>query len=187
MRPSCRRRAAVTLGGRAAAALPYAPDVRSATTSLRGLPASVRDARRWTVGTLTSWGLSATAWTAAQVVSELATNCTLHARSDFSLRLSVEGECVRVEATDGVPGGLHARLYSSTATTGRGLRIVDTLAASWGVVPTDDGKTVWAVLPLEDPVPAGDLDDADDEQDGPAASAAGDPAPSGPLARATAA
>ena len=99
--------------------LPYAPRVRSASTSLRGHPPSVPDARRWTVSTLTSWGLDVTAWSAAQVVSELATNCTLHARSDFALRLTVEGECVRVEATDGVPGGLHARQYSSTATTGR--------------------------------------------------------------------
>ncbi len=185
----------VTLGSRAAAPLPYAPDVRSATTSMPGLPASVREARRWTVGTLTSWGLSTTAWTAAQVVSELATNCTLHARSEFSLRLSVEGECVRVEATDGLPGGLHARQYSSTATTGRGLRIVDTLAVAWGVVPTGDGKTVWAVLPLEDPLPVGDGDTDDhtdghtgsDGRDGPAASAGGDSAPSGPLARAAAA
>ncbi len=160
--------------------------MRSATTSLRGHPPSVPEARRWTVTTLTSWGLHVTAWSAAQVVSELATNCTLHARSDFVLRLSVEGECVRVEASDGVPGGLHTRQYSSTATTGRGLRIVESLAQAWGVAPTDAGKTVWALLPLEDPLPAGD----DDEQDGaqaPSAPAAGQPASSGPVARAAAA
>lgn len=152
--------------------------MRSATTSLRGLPASVRDARRWTVGTLTSWGLSATAWTAAQVVSELATNCTLHARSDFVLRLSLEGECVRVECADGAPGGLHTRRYSSTATTGRGLRIVESLATEWGVVPAGDGKTVWAVLPLEDPLPTGE-DDGPDRAQGPAAAHSA-PAGSGP-------
>ncbi len=127
--------------------------MRSASTSLEGQPSSVRDARRWAVTTLTSWGLSVTAWTVAQVVSELATNCTLHARTGFVLRLEVEEECVRVEVTDGAPGGLHPRQYSSTATTGRGLRIVDTLARSWGVVPTGDGKTVWVLLPLEDPPP----------------------------------
>ncbi len=158
----------------------------SASTSLRGLPASVPEARRWTVGTLTAWGLDVTAWTAAQVVSELATNCTLHARSDFSLRLSVRGECLRVEATDAVPGGLHARQYSSTATTGRGLRIVDTLARSWGVVPSGDGKTVWAELPLEDAPPTS----GDEDEPGPvqgAAAAGADPAPDGPLDLAAAA
>ena len=164
--------------------LPYAPRVRSATTSLRGHPSSVPEARRWTVTTLTSWGLDVTAWTAAQVVSELATNCTLHARSDFAVRLSVEGESVRVEATDGVAGGLQARQYSSTATTGRGLRIVESLSSAWGVVPTDDGKTVWALLPLEDPLPSRD-DDAERLVSGVGASA-GEPAPTGPLAQAAA-
>ena len=132
--------------------------------------------------TLSSWGLDATAWTAAQVVSELATNCTLHARSDFAVRLSVEGESLRVEATDGVVGGLHARQYSSTATTGRGLRIVASLSSAWGVVPTDDGKTVWALLPLEDLHPA--RDDGDERLASGAAAPAGEPAPAGPLAQA---
>ena len=133
--------------------------------------------------TLTAWGLDVTAWSAAQVVSELATNCTLHARSDFVLRLSVEGGCVRVEATDGATGGLHARQYSSTATTGRGLRIVESLATAWGVAPTADGKTVWALLPLEDPLRAGD--DGDQERSVSAAAPGGaDPTPAGPLAHA---
>lgn len=144
--------------------------MRSATTSLRGLPASVPESRRWTIGTLRSWGLDVTAWTAAQVVSELATNCTLHARSDFTLRLSLEEQCVRVEAVDGAPGGLHARHYSSTATTGRGLRIVESLSTAWGVVPAGDGgKTVWAVLPLEDPLPTGEDDDEPDRTHPPTA------------------
>ena len=161
--------------------------MRSATTSLRGLPASVPEARRWTVVTLTSWGLDVTAWTAAQVVSELVTNCTLHARSDFSLRLVLDGDGVRVEATDDAPGGLRARQYSSTATTGRGLRIVETLATSWGVVPSGTGKTVWAVLPLEDPLPTRDGDEEGD--DGAPAPPAGVhvPSPSGPIARTAAA
>ena len=160
------------------------PRVPSASTSLPGHPSSVPVARRWSVATLSSWGLDETAWTAAQVVSELATNCALHARSDFVLRLAVEGDCVRVEAVDGAAGGLQARQYSSTATTGRGLRIVETLARSWGVTPTPDGKTVWALLPVEDPLPAGD--EADDEQQavpGAAAAARPESAPVGPLAR----
>ena len=140
------------------------------------------------MATLAAWGLVETAWTAAQVVSELATNCTLHARSDFVVRLSVEGDCVRVEAVDGAAGGLRARQYSSTATTGRGLRIVESLARSWGVTPTEDGKTVWALLPLEYPLPAGD-DGEDRQQSLPedAAALRTLPTPAGPLARAGAA
>jgi anti-sigma regulatory factor (Ser/Thr protein kinase) len=154
--------------------------VRSATTSLRGHPSSVPEARRWTVSTLSSWGLDVTAWSAAQVVSELATNCTLHARSDFEIRLSVDGGCVRVEAVDRLPGGPQARTYSSTSTTGRGLRIVEGLSSSWGVVSTADGKTVWALLPVEDR-PSARGDEQDDEQPRRAPVAAGgSPAPAGP-------
>jgi anti-sigma regulatory factor (Ser/Thr protein kinase) len=156
--------------------------VHSASTSLRGQPQSVPEARRWTVSTLTSWSLEVTAWSAAQVVSELATNCTLHARCDFVLRLSVDGQGVRVEVTDGVPGGLQARQYSSTATTGRGLGIVATLSSSWGVEPTADGKTVWAVLPLEDPLP-GRSDGQDEDEPTRGAASAAAPAPTGPQAR----
>lgn len=130
--------------------LPYAPHVPSATTTLRGEPTSVPAARRWTVTTLTAWGLADTGWTAAQVVSELATNCTLHAHSEFTLRLTVEDESVRIEAIDGSPAGLQARSYSATSTTGRGLRIVESLAQDWGVSPEGDGKAVWAVLAIED-------------------------------------
>ena len=159
--------------------------MRSASTSLRGHPPSVPEARRWTVTTLTSWGLEVTAWSAAQVVSELATNCTLHARSEFALRLAVEGGCVRVEASDAVPGGLHARQYSSTATTGRGLRIVESLSTAWGVAPTADGKTVWALLPIEDLLPAGDDEEQEQRADATAPGGA-EPAPAGPRAQAVA-
>ena len=160
--------------------------MHSAATSLQGHPPSVPEARRFTVTTLTAWGLDETAWSAAQVVSELATNCTLHARSDSVLRLSVSGESVRVEATDRAPGGLYARQYSSTATTGRGLRIVETLASAWGVESTADGKTVWALLPLEDPPPADE-----DEDEGATAPAGpgpgGVPRPAGVVAQGAAA
>jgi len=154
---------------------------------LPGHPSSVPEVRRWTVTTLTSWGLHVTAWTAAQVVSELATNCTLHARTDFAVRLSVEGECVRLEATDGVAGGLHARQYSSTATTGRGLRIVQTLSSSWGVVAAGSGKTVWALLPVEDALPVTDRGGHEQSQGLGVAATGGGASPPGPPARAAAA
>jgi anti-sigma regulatory factor (Ser/Thr protein kinase) len=122
--------------------------VRSATTAFPGLPSSVPAARRWVVATLEEWGLSDTCWSAAQVVSELATNCTLHARSDFRIRLALESTSVRIEAEDAAAVPLQARVSSATATTGRGLAIVDVLAAEWGVTPGAAGKTVWALLPV---------------------------------------
>ena len=107
-------------------------------------------ARRWVRSALTSWGLPDTGWTAAQVVSELATNVMLHARSAFTLTVSVDAGCVRVEVEDGSPARLQARQYAATATTGRGLHIVESLSLEWGSTPRDGGKTVWALLPVEE-------------------------------------
>lgn len=52
--------------------------------------------------------------------------------------------------------------------------------------PAGDGKTVWALLPLEDPLPADD----DEDEAAPvrlSAVTAGGPAPAGPLVQAAAA
>jgi len=89
-------------------------------------------------------------WTAAQIVSELATNVMLHARTDFTVVLSVDERCVRLEVDDASPAALQARQYGATATTGRGLSIVESLSQSWGVTPRSGGKTVWALVPLDD-------------------------------------
>lgn len=124
--------------------------MRSATTTLRGHPSSVPAARRWVLATLRDWGLDDTGWTAAQIVSELATNCTLHARGDFTLRIDLDGRCVRLEAVDTSPVPLQARSYGPLATTGRGLGIVAMLATDWGVTPQDEGKAVWVLLVLDE-------------------------------------
>ena len=124
--------------------------MRSATTSLPGEPGSVPTARRWVRSALTSWGLPDTGWTAAQVVSELATNVMLHARSAFTLTVSLDDRRVRLEVEDGSPVTLQARRYGATATTGRGLHIVESLSLEWGSAPRDGGKTVWALLQVED-------------------------------------
>ena len=124
--------------------------MRSASTSLPGCPGSVPTARRWASATIAFWGLPDTGWAAAQVVSELATNVTLHARSAFTLTVSLDDDVVRVEVQDGSAVALQSRQYGPTATTGRGLHIVQSLSRDWGVTVHDAGKTVWALLPVQD-------------------------------------
>lgn len=76
-------------------------------------------------------------------VSEVVTNAVLHAHSPPRLVVSQDGVTVRVEVVDAderppvlvEPGPL--------ATSGRGLRILDQLAARWGSHPTGEGKAVW--------------------------------------------
>jgi serine phosphatase RsbU (regulator of sigma subunit) len=80
----------------------------------------------------------------AVVVSELVTNALLHG-----------GGCTSVEV-DAVPGGVRVSVgdrnralpllghASDQAMTGRGFALVGQLARTWGVVPHDAGKVVWA-------------------------------------------
>jgi anti-sigma regulatory factor (Ser/Thr protein kinase) len=78
----------------------------------------------------------------AFLVSEVATNAILHARTLFSVRVIVDAT-VCVEVSDGSPAMPVQKDYGPTATTGRGLLIVDKLADRWGVRATDTGKVVW--------------------------------------------
>lgn len=126
----------------------------SASTTLPAEASSVPTARRWVESLLSGWGLPEAGWAAAQVVSELATNCALHARSDYTIVVRTGPEGVRLEVSDSSPVPLQRRQYSETATTGRGLGIVDALALDWGVEQRDQGKTVWALLPSDDSPPA---------------------------------
>lgn len=85
------------------------------------------------------------------VVSELMTNAIRHARplADGCLRVrwKVRGEVVEVEVTDGggdsVPVPAPAGVWVSS---GRGLRIVRSLAHEWGVGEDKGGQTVWAAM-----------------------------------------
>ncbi|HET9058556.1 MAG TPA: ATP-binding protein [Acidimicrobiales bacterium] len=89
------------------------------------------------------------------VTSELVTNAILHAGTPVTMRVSLEpgGRSARVEVHDNVPPGGRALGASRAhppgqATSGRGLAMVSWLASEWGVRREDSGKTVWAVVPL---------------------------------------
>lgn len=103
-----------------------------------------------------------TAATVALVVSELATNAVLHARTPFEVRVKVGDGHVRVEVHDGTGRRPVRRYFSDQATSGRGLRLIETLCRAWGVEPDADGagKTVWAEVSLgpQAPIALFDLD-----------------------------
>jgi hypothetical protein len=90
-------------------------------------------------------------------VSELATNAVLHGRTPFTVAVLRNGGRVRIEVTDGSPLPPQVRRLSTFASTGRGLRLVASVSADWGIVARpagDGGKTVW-FEPLEEPTGAG--------------------------------
>jgi anti-sigma regulatory factor (Ser/Thr protein kinase) len=128
-------------------------------------PHSVRTARQLTADTLRAWDLEPLVEDARLVVTELATNATLHsgARS-FLLSLAVTPTAgVRIAIGDegpvpaaavvrrSRPGGETATPRRPEATTGRGLTIVDELTAAWGVEVDRTTKWVWAVLSTDAP------------------------------------
>lgn len=131
-------------------------------------PASTREARRRVEGVLEGSALEAAAATAALVVSELATNAVLHARTPFEVRVRVQPHVIRIEVHDETGRKPTRRYFSDEATSGRGLRLVEQVCdGSWGVEPDLDGrgKTVWAEVPIMAaavPVMEFDLDSVED-------------------------
>ncbi|MFE6170755.1 SpoIIE family protein phosphatase [Streptomyces sp. NPDC056464] len=111
-------------------------------------PAEAGRARAVVREQLHAWGLARLGDTAELLVSELVTNAVRHSHSrPVELRL-VRGDTLLCEVDDDahdLPNLLHAGPLDET---GRGLRVVSTLAREWGASRTNAGKTVWFELTL---------------------------------------
>jgi anti-sigma regulatory factor (Ser/Thr protein kinase) len=82
------------------------------------------------------------------LTSELVTNAVRHAATEIRLRVEFDAKTVRVEVTD--TGKAMPVVTPTPDVGGYGLRIVDQLAARWGVdqIP-ENGKTVWFEVDLK--------------------------------------
>jgi CheY-like chemotaxis protein len=110
---------------------------------------SVAYARRFVREKLAAWEIPGPIDDALLVVSELAANALTHARSSYRLRLSATGRVLRIEVDDAGAGTPEPQPLTDTEEHGRGLHLVDALAASWGMEAADTGgKRVWAELAL---------------------------------------
>ena len=119
----------------------------TASASFEPEPASVGSARRFAVGRLQAPTVEHLQDDVRTVVSELATNAVLHARTPFTITVQVDDAGVRVSVTDASPARPRSPRHGDVAgTTGRGLRIVAELSADWGVEVRSDGKTTWCLL-----------------------------------------
>jgi anti-sigma regulatory factor (Ser/Thr protein kinase) len=110
--------------------------------------ATVAEARQWARAVLTAWDADELEWELSQLLTEVVTNAVLHAGTPLRVVLEqdVESGRLRCEVSDGSPVQPRLRHHSAEATTGRGLRLLENVAASWGVQRTSGGKTVWFEL-----------------------------------------
>ena len=113
--------------------------------SLPPEPVSVVEARQFVRRTLAEWRCDELRDAAGQIVTELATNAVLHAGTPFTVIVTM-ARVVRIEVHDRSPIVPELKSVSTSATTGRGLMVVQALAQSWGVARAPDGKCVWAEL-----------------------------------------
>jgi anti-anti-sigma factor len=117
--------------------------------------------------------------TALLLTSEVVTNAVLHARTLIDLAVEVVPGRVRVEVADRSPVLPMTKHYDTSAETGRGLLLVASLAAHWGVDAAPGGKVVWfdvgspSTLSTVDDRTAGSLASLPELADAPAAAPPG--------------
>jgi anti-sigma regulatory factor (Ser/Thr protein kinase) len=120
---------------------------------LAGTPASVGAARSFVRAALRSLELEELVDTAVLLVSELATNAVLHARTAYRVEVDRVGDAVRISVLDGSPVQVHRRVHGLEAATGRGLGLVEAMALRWGPTGTDglgeQAKGIWFELPTD--------------------------------------
>lgn len=112
-------------------------------------PRNVAEARDFVARHLLDHDLAGMVEDTVLVVSELATNAVVHARTPFEVTLSGDGRTVEVAVTDGLWTAPPLRQNHHVELGGRGLSLVEGYSRAWGVRPSSDGgKSVWASLSL---------------------------------------
>lgn len=125
-----------------------------ARTALHVVPpvlGEVAAARGFLDDTLRAWGVGEDdRQTAALCLSELVTNALIHTPQGCQVRVVLEGGVLTVAVRDrgDGPGPTPQPDPDPLAVHGRGLQVVDVLAARWGSELSAGGTTVWFVLDL---------------------------------------
>jgi anti-sigma regulatory factor (Ser/Thr protein kinase) len=109
----------------------------------------VPEARRFVRDTLNALGAAGACDDAETLVSELATNAVLHAKTEFTIHVTRTDGTVRIRVHDLSTVLPRQRSYGLDSTTGRGIRLIMALAADWGVDRQGAGKAVWFELPAD--------------------------------------
>jgi anti-sigma regulatory factor (Ser/Thr protein kinase) len=109
---------------------------------------SVAAARGFVDDCMARWGLTDQADDVQLIVGELVTNAIRHSRGPVTLAIGRRPDRIVVQVQDPSPESPEPESTDVLADSGRGLLLVDNLAADWGTTPTADGKRVWAEVPV---------------------------------------
>jgi anti-sigma regulatory factor (Ser/Thr protein kinase) len=125
----------------------------SSPTRLRAYPAllsAVRAARHFVLDCVDddTSATRAAVEDALLITSELSANAVYHAKTSFVVELSWHDDVIRIGVRDSYHGRPRMRAAHAHSGSGRGIAMVDSLSARWGVEPHARGKTVWAELPI---------------------------------------
>ncbi|MFC8098971.1 ATP-binding protein [Streptomyces sp. NPDC057363] len=120
---------------------------RLGAMTLHPEPESVPRARRWFRKFIAPYNPVCSIDDCVLLISELVTNAICHGTSEDPWLVQVEwfrdGTSLRVEVhSPGLPAGVRLRHPDTHDTHGRGLHLVDSLAASWQSGPSHLGGTV---------------------------------------------
>ncbi|WP_433724652.1 ATP-binding protein [Actinoplanes sp. CA-051413] len=105
--------------------------------------------RRFVAGTLRGWGVpDELVEISVLITSELVANAVNHAPPPGYLQVQADDERIRIEVSDA--GGAEPRIVrpGDAVAGGRGLLLVDRLAARWGWKVRPRGKVVWCEVSL---------------------------------------
>lgn len=114
-------------------------------------PQSAGNARRFVSAALAKLDREGVADEALVCTAELASNAILHTRAPFTLSVGSLPDGARIDVVDARPDRLPVRLVGEVdpielGTTGRGLRMLSSVASRWGYFTTAIAKTVWVEL-----------------------------------------
>lgn len=110
---------------------------------LAARPESAGEARRAVALVLGESRLEELLDTTLLLTSEVVTNAVVHARTELEMIVVVDPPRVRVEVFDDDERCPEMREATDQDASGRGLMLVEMLAAAWGVRPRQRGKCVW--------------------------------------------
>jgi hypothetical protein len=119
----------------------------SLTDELLPIAGTARQARNVATDACLRWNLPHLVAPASLIASELASNVVDHAHTMATLCLGLRRRHLTIAVRDGSPAApVKADGLSLDVSAGRGLILVAGSAHSWGWLPTDGGKVVWASL-----------------------------------------